>query len=239
MVSLPVPPVSESSPLPPLRVSLPAPPMRVSLLCPPMSESLRVEPVIFVESPRLVTEIARSFPYIKVRPSSFNLDVGYTQIHNDFDLQIPMGSLPKIFRKKITDFSSSAPYLIINKNKAEIFERKMNILDSSKIRVGICWRSGFQNAERNISYTELTDWEPIFKLKNLEIINLQYGECENELLLFSYVSNCRVLILEGDYATKILIGKQFLHDINYMNVVIIYNKNIDNNRKNILKLFLL
>jgi len=51
--------------------------------------------------------------------------------------------------------------------------------------------------------------------------------CENELLLFSYVSNCRVLILEGDYATKILIGKQFLHDINYMNVVIIYNKNID------------
>jgi len=149
--------------------------------------------IIIECQPRLVTEIARSFPYIKVRPSSFNLDVGYTQIYNDFDLQIPMGSLPKIFRKKITDFSSSAPYLIINKNKAEIFERKMNILDNSKIRVGICWRSGFQNAERNISYTELTDWEPIFKLKNLEIINLQYGECENELLLAEKYFNINIL----------------------------------------------
>lgn len=51
--------------------------------------------------------------------------------------------------------------------------------------------------------------------------------CENELLLFSYVSKCRVLKLEGDDATKILIGKHFLHEINYNNVVIIYTKNID------------
>jgi len=36
-----------------------------------------------------------------------------------------------------------------------------------------------------------------------------------------------MLILKGDYATKILLGKQFLHEINCMNVVIIFDKNID------------
>lgn len=51
--------------------------------------------------------------------------------------------------------------------------------------------------------------------------------CENELLLYSYVSKCRVLILKGDTATKILTGTQFLHEICCMNVVIIYSTNID------------
>ena len=131
---------------------------------------------------RIVSEIKRSFPNIKVRPSAYNLDVGYTQVYNDFEVQIPMGSLPMLFRKKIEDFNSSGPYLIVNKIKADEFESKLSSIDNSKLRVGICWRSGFQNAERNVSYTQITDWGPIFNLKNLEFINLQYGECEEELI---------------------------------------------------------
>ena len=130
---------------------------------------------------RIVSEIARSFPDIQVRASSYNSDVGFTQKYNDFDLQIPMGSLPLIFRKKIEDFNFSGPYIMVSKDKAEEFENRLSVIDNSKIRVGICWRSGFQNAERNISYSQIKEWSPIFNNKNLEFINLQYGDCEQEL----------------------------------------------------------
>lgn len=137
---------------------------------------------IIVEcQPRIVGEIARSFPEIKVRASSYNSNIGFTQIYKDFHLQIPMGSLPMIFRKKIEDFNNSGPYIIVDKNRAEEFENRLSLGKNTKIRVGICWRSGFQNAERDISYTKINEWLPIFKINSLEFINLQYGDCEEEL----------------------------------------------------------
>ena len=49
------------------------------------------------------------------------------------------------------------------------------------MKIGICWRSGYLNPERNFEYTKLTDWGPIFSIENVDFINLQYSECEQEL----------------------------------------------------------
>ena len=64
--------------------------------------------------------------------------------------------------------------------KLNEFENRLTV-SNKKYRVGICWRSGIINPERNPNNTSLLDWGSIFNLKNFEFVNLQYGECELEL----------------------------------------------------------
>lgn len=47
--------------------------------------------------------------------------------------------------------------------------------------MGICWRSGKLSIERNRHYTGLLDWEEILNIQDIQFVNLQYGECEEEL----------------------------------------------------------
>ena len=132
---------------------------------------------------RLVKSFSRSFPKAIVRISSFKNDHTLLATNDDFDYHIPMGSLMSHFRKTIEDFSSSKPYLLVCKTQASIFEERLLKIEKKKFRIGISWRSGLLHAERNINYTSILDWEQIFRLPNIEFVNLQYGECENELLL--------------------------------------------------------
>ena len=48
--------------------------------------------------------------------------------------------------------------------------------------MGICWRSGFLDITRNEGYSVLTDWQDLLTQPNMVFVNLQYGDCEAELL---------------------------------------------------------
>jgi hypothetical protein len=47
--------------------------------------------------------------------------------------------------------------------------------------VGICWRSGVLTADRSLHYAPLSSWKPIFDTENTVFVNLQYGDCDQEL----------------------------------------------------------
>lgn len=49
-------------------------------------------------------------------------------------------------------------------------------------KVGICWRSSFSHRDRDIHYTRLEMWEPIFRIPGLVFVNLFYEECEEEIV---------------------------------------------------------
>lgn len=127
---------------------------------------------------RLVNIVKRSYPNFIVRPSNYGVDK--EQLLFDYDYHIPMGSLPRLFRKKMSDFRSSESYLVPNKlNNLELqnfFEKNSNFL-----KIGICWRSGLLTNEREINYIPLSQWHTIFTIPDAVFINLQYGECEKEL----------------------------------------------------------
>ena len=128
---------------------------------------------------RLVSIVKRSFPNVMVRASSF--DSQYKTEYSDFDFHIPMGSLGKIFRRSLDDFRKNPSYLFPQKiNQSEL----NNFFSENKerIKIGICWRSGTLSNERDINYIPLHDWQEIFKIPNAVFINLQYGDCELELL---------------------------------------------------------
>lgn len=138
--------------------------------------------IIVETDERLIPILSRSFPNCSFRGQQYD---AYSHDKKpkieDYDFQIPVGSLPGIFRKTIKSFENKNPYLIVNENLRSDFQRKINNISLNKLKIGICWRSGYLNPERNFDYTKLIDWGPIFNIKNIDFINLQYSECEQEL----------------------------------------------------------
>ncbi len=128
--------------------------------------------------PRLVSLFARSFPSAEFVARRFPADP--RTLASDIDLQIPIGSLPRWYRPSIESFPSSPGYLLPDPERVVHWKKRLAALNGQP-KIGICWRSMFKNAERNLSYTELGQWGPIFSAPGVSFVNLQYDECRAEL----------------------------------------------------------
>jgi tetratricopeptide (TPR) repeat protein len=138
----------------------------------------KVKNVILECDSRLVKIAQRSFPEFKVRSYSFDADGQPTC--SDYDYQIPIGSLNKILRTSISDYDNEKPYLVACNESMHIFDELINA-NNGKVLIGLCWRSGLITTERSINYIPLEEWDEIFSIPNAVFVNLQYGECEEEL----------------------------------------------------------
>ena len=139
---------------------------------------------------------------------------------NEYDCQIPIGSLPLHFRKELIDFKkSSKGWLKADQEKVKNIRQNI-IQNKSKKIIGVSWRTSslLTNSHlRNIALAKIL--EP---LKNLDLIfvNLQYGEVSNEidnlrseygvevleipgLDLFSDIDSLAALISACDYIISI------------------------------------
>ncbi len=139
--------------------------------------------VVLECEPRLVNLFQQSFPEFEVRPEAYHQVFPFLNVHDDFDLQIPIGSLGGIYRNSVEDFNRSGPYLRVDAELQQKYHARLTELAGDKIKVGLCWRSGVVSPTRGASYTMLHDWSELFKSKDVSLINLQYGQCEDELLV--------------------------------------------------------
>ena len=137
---------------------------------------------------RFVSLFKRSFKKIKIIEEEKNIK------YNIKDCHILLGSLGKLLRKSINNFSKQPmPYIIpdlIRTNKyKKIFSR------NNKIKVGISWLSkGANNKDRTISLKRLSK---IINLENFEFINLQYGDTYNERKIFKEKYGKEILTIDG------------------------------------------
>lgn len=139
--------------------------------------------------PRLVPLYERSFPNAVV--GSYRDVLLNAARHRDMpfvrtaetppDYYIEIASLGKFFRQRLADFPEPGNgYLTPDPERVAFWKERLDAL-GSELKVGIAWRSGHRNAERNIYYTDLMDWGPIFSVPGVTFVNLQYGDCEDEL----------------------------------------------------------
>jgi tetratricopeptide (TPR) repeat protein len=149
--------------------------------------------VILECEPRLVEMLARSFPQFKVRHELYRAVYPHDSPYDDFDLQIPLGSLAAIYRQHIEDFDRSAPYLLPDPDKKAEYASRLRELAGDKKLVGICWRSGVVSPTRGNSYTLLSDWDALFQDPDICVVNLQYGKCEDELLAIEQQHGIRIV----------------------------------------------
>ena len=121
---------------------------------------------------RLIDLFKRSFPEVDF--TSTNDDSNCTP----YDYEILMGSLPKFFRKKVSDFNLPFyPFIIPDKIKTENFKHKLK--NSKKIICGISWLSK-NDKVGNCKSLRLNQLLPILKIQNLLFVDLQYGDNQIE-----------------------------------------------------------
>ena len=125
---------------------------------------------------RLIPLFERSFP---TDITYYSLDAHVPE--GEYDLHIPMGSLPLTFRKSLDSFKNSASgFLKCNTDRAESIKSKLTYEPGKKL-VGISWttKSALKNASnRNIN---LADLARAFVSSNTQLVCLQYGDVSNEI----------------------------------------------------------
>lgn len=138
--------------------------------------------VIVESDKRLVSVLQRSFPEFLVRPEAFLPQCEGKALHADFDFHIPVGSLMRLFRPSFESFAGHGSFIKTDPQKVEKFRERLAPLKKGRKLAGICWRSGRLDPVRNLGYTTLDEWDPILKTPGLTFVNLQYGECEAEVV---------------------------------------------------------
>ncbi len=126
---------------------------------------------------RLVLLLRRSFPGTVVvertdPPAPLLKDPSITH-------QIPMASIPRVLGLSPDSMSFQNPFIIIDEKERDRFRSEYKA-DGDPLLVGISWRSGNRQEGQKRSIG-LESWGPIFRAPGARFVNLQYGECSEEL----------------------------------------------------------
>ncbi len=151
--------------------------------------------IIIECDPRLVDTFQRSLPTFHIRQSPSETERIVSREACDYDFQLPMGSLPGLYMQSPEIFEHLGGYLQPSVYEAARFAQRLSAYDGVK-KIGICWRSHKLSATRNKKYTVLEDWREILSIPNTVFVNLQYGDCEKELL--DAEQKCGIKILRWD-----------------------------------------
>jgi len=146
--------------------------------------------VIIETDPRLITLYVRSFPTATVRAPG---EIAKDEV---IDFDIAAGSLPSLFRKSVEDFPISNAYLKPKQAQADIFRDEIDALGAG-LKIGIAWRSQNMASSRRRFYTELSEWRGLFNQKNIQLVNLQYGNATTEIEDVNTRLNANIHIVGG------------------------------------------
>lgn len=130
--------------------------------------------------PRLMKLYQRSFPTAIVHGGARDEGTQWLDGLPPVDVQCPIGSLPRYLRRSTDAFPPINNFLKPDAQRAQHWRDVLATLGPG-LRVGFAWRSGLRTPLRSTGYTELDDWAPIFEVPGLQLINLQYGDCNAEL----------------------------------------------------------
>ena len=141
-------------------------------------------------SKRMVPVFARSFPAIRVVGyKASNIPATSTE---GIDYQIPLASLGQHFRSDFASFPRHDGYLKADPDKAAELRARYEALAGGRRIVGISWRSNNEFSGEAKS-TALTDMAPLLQASGVMFVNLQYGDCTDELMQVREQLNVEVI----------------------------------------------
>ena len=125
---------------------------------------------------RLIPLCERSMPDVRFLSKSEQID------EREFDYHLPMGSLPRLFRSSEEDFQKTVKnYLKADLDRVEVLRQELNVSDRKV--VGISWKSikSLNHLKKSLT---LTEFGKIFQGLDIVLLNLQYGEVDEEIKAF-------------------------------------------------------
>jgi tetratricopeptide (TPR) repeat protein len=124
---------------------------------------------------RLVPLYARSFPSCSVLAGPLDEDA----IRNTYDVQIPVGSLPRYCRETFSRFPQKEGYLNADPQQVTEWRKRFQKMGEG-MTVGISWKGGSKRETIHSRSTTLEQWKQVFDVPNIQFINLQYGDVRDE-----------------------------------------------------------
>lgn len=110
------------------------------------------------------------------------------------DFYAPMGTPLQFFRNHIEDFPRKA---FLNADPARMAEFRARLeAKASGPFVGICWRSMMMDTKRRKYFSALDAWWPILKTPGVTFVNVQYGDCAEDLARVSERHGVEILQIE-------------------------------------------
>jgi tetratricopeptide (TPR) repeat protein len=148
--------------------------------------------VIGVE-PRLVDLFRRSFPSAEILPHATER-VGTRRRRRlvappagRIDIWTPIASLLPRYRPTVASFPG-VPYL--RPDPARVGHWRAWLGDRPAI--GLTWRSGMINGERQRLYPSLPDWAELLRIPSVQFVNLQYGDSEDDVRILEQLSGAEI-----------------------------------------------
>jgi tetratricopeptide (TPR) repeat protein len=131
---------------------------------------------------KLVPLFRRSFAWAEVVGRTNPPDAKCLQ---GVDYQISGGSLGKTLRPDLASFPARADtggaYLFADTDREKCWRERIAGLGAG-LKVGVNWRSNNLAAERGLKCTQLMQWVKLLGTEGVHFVNLQYDECEAELV---------------------------------------------------------
>ncbi|MFN7303858.1 MAG: tetratricopeptide repeat protein [Phenylobacterium sp.] len=141
----------------------------------------------FAVEPRLVSLFQRSFPEVSVIAHS-TVGTGGRKIrripasHNATRVSAwtPIGDLLPVLRPDITAFPGHNGFLIADPQRV-LEWRDWLTRAPGGLRVGLLWKSGLLAGARGLSFAGFESWAPVLQAPGVTFVNLQYGDCAEEI----------------------------------------------------------
>lgn len=138
---------------------------------------IRCRSLTILVDKRIKSICERSMPSIKFISSKEQID------NIDFDYQLPIGSLPRLFRNNEIDFQKSrVGYLKADQNYVNHLKKKLNL--ANRPLVGLSWAS-FDCLTSDKKSIELNRLREALNSFGCDVINLQYGNVKRDVEEFS------------------------------------------------------
>ena len=135
--------------------------------------------------PRLQSLCRRAMPEI-----NFVKDVD-TLKKEECDYHLPLGSVPGLIRNDISDFDRTVTgYLKADPQRVDLIRKELNL--NGKTVIGVSWKS-FDALNQVKKSVQLRDMERIFKGLDVALVNLQYGDVEDEIREFKEETGIEVV----------------------------------------------
>jgi Flp pilus assembly protein TadD len=138
----------------------------------------RVGRCILECSPRMVPVFKRSFPEITVL--RYQKQGTATSSPEGIDFQTAIASLGQYFRPSFQHFPAHKGYLKADQQRTAALRARYQAIAPGRPVVGLSWRSK-NDTVGSAKSTELINWAPILSVPGATFVNLQYGDCAEEL----------------------------------------------------------
>ena len=136
---------------------------------------------------RLVALFQRSFPTATVAAHAtydvggrLNRVVPFLDDGPAFDLWSPIASLMREFRRTVEAFPSRRSFLVADPERVAHWRKVLETAPPGP-KVGLLWKSAITRDHRHRYFSPFAAWAPVLAIEGVSFVNLQYGDCADEL----------------------------------------------------------